>query len=191
MSVRSPVNIIPRDVAGIPILEISLVMSRLPPHIADSLNAPLMRAIFGDIRKLGLAKLPYGPFVQIKNTRSIPVLDIGIVKHIRRGHIKVYSGVDHISGNTVYFSDGKKTDADVIVACIGFDQQNARVVDVDDNRFEDLRVCVDAQRYFGKDGLYFCGFWVGPTGQIREIAADAKKIATDIAKKKAAHFYPA
>ena len=40
-----------------------------------------------------------------------------------------------------------------------------------------------AEKYFGKEGLYFCGFWVSPTGQIREIASDAKKIAKDIKKK--------
>ena len=39
------------------------------------------------------------------------------------------------------------------------------------------------QKYFGKDGLYFCGYWISPTGQIREISLDAKKIARDIAKK--------
>ena len=53
MAVRSPVNIIPRDILGIPILEISLLMSRLPPRMADKLNAPLLRLMFGDITNLG------------------------------------------------------------------------------------------------------------------------------------------
>jgi cation diffusion facilitator CzcD-associated flavoprotein CzcO len=53
MSVRSPVNVIPRDILGIPILEVSQLMSRLPPRIADTINAPLMRLLFGDITKLG------------------------------------------------------------------------------------------------------------------------------------------
>jgi len=44
-------------------------------------------------------------------------------------------------------------------------------------------VSVGQQKYFGKDGLYFCGFWIAPTGQIREIALDAKKIAADIARR--------
>jgi len=183
ISVRSPVNIIPRDIAGIPILEFSLIMSRLPPRVADTIIAPLMRLIFGDIKKLGLTKKPYGPFEEIKNDRSIPLLDIGTVKHIRQGHIRVYGGIDHIGGSSVHFSDGRREDFDVIVACIGFNRNNAEIIAVDKNRFEDLNVCVDQQKYFGKDGLYFCGFWVGPTGQIREIAADAQKIARDIAKK--------
>jgi hypothetical protein len=56
------------------------------------------------------------------------------------------------------------------------------MIRVDKSRFDDLRVSVDKQKYFGKDGLYFCGFYVSPTGQIREIGMDAQKIAKTIAK---------
>ena len=54
------------------------------------------------------------------------------------------------------------------------------VVKVDKSRFEDLHVSVDKQKYFGKDGLYFCGFWIAPTGQIREIGLDAQKIVKNL-----------
>jgi indole-3-pyruvate monooxygenase len=53
---------------------------------------------------------------------------------------------------------------------------------LDKSRFDDLQVKADKQRYFGKDGLYFCGFYVSPTGQFREIGRDAKKIAESIVK---------
>ncbi|MGZ8524488.1 MAG: flavin-containing monooxygenase [Chitinophagaceae bacterium] len=183
MAVRSPVNIIPRDLLGIPILKISLLMSQLPPRVADTINAPLMRLLFGDISKLGLKKKEYGTFQQIHQDGSIPLLDIGTIRHIRQGHIKVYDGIDHIEGKTIYFTSGKKEEADAIVAAIGYSQDNAAIIEVDKSRFEDLKLRIDKQKYFGKDGLYFCGFWVGPTGQIREIARDSQKIATDIAKK--------
>jgi indole-3-pyruvate monooxygenase len=57
------------------------------------------------------------------------------------------------------------------------------MIDVDIKRLDVLKVCINKQKYFGEDGLYFCGFWIAPTGQIREIALDAQKIAKDIAKK--------
>lgn len=184
MSVRSPVNIIPRDVLGIPVLELSQFLHHLPPRVADTINAPLMRWLLGDITTLGLKKKPYGPFQEIKKDKSIPVLDTGVVQHIRQGHINVYNGIDYIEGSTVHFSGGAKNNFDAIVACIGFDRANAEIVEVDKTRFEDLHLPADKQKYFGKDGLYFCGYWVGPTGQIREIAKDARKIAMDIAQKK-------
>ncbi len=189
MAVRSPVNVIPRDILGIPILELSLLMSRLPTRIADTINAPLIRLLFGDITKLGLKKMPYGPFEQIQRERNIPVLDIGTIKHIQEGHIYIYGDIDYIEGKTIYFSEGRQEDFDAIVAAIGYSRDNAEIIDVDKSRFEDLKLSVNKQKYFGKDGLYFCGFWIGPTGQIREIASDAQKIAKDIARKSLSKNY--
>lgn len=183
MSVRSPVNIIPRDVLGIPILEISQWMSKLPPVIADTINAPLLKLLIGDITKLGLKKMPYGPFKQIQKDATIPVLDIGTVRHIRQGHIKIFGEISHIENDAVYFMDGKKQDVDAIIAAIGYDHNYAGILKVDPARFEDLKFPVRKQKYFGNDGLYFCGFYISPTGQIREIGKDAIEIAKDIAKQ--------
>jgi indole-3-pyruvate monooxygenase len=183
MAIRSPVNVIPRDVFGIPVLELSLAMSGLPPKFADMINAPLLRLLVGDITKLGLKKLPYGPLEQIQKNASIPLLDIGTIKHIREGHIRIYDDIDQIEGSTVRFYGGKKEEFDAIVAAIGFYRDYEEIIDVDGSRFEDLKQPVNKQKYFGKDGLYFCGFWISPTGQIREIGLDAQKIANDIAVK--------
>jgi indole-3-pyruvate monooxygenase len=186
MSVRSAVNVIPRDVMGIPILQLSLLMSRLPPKVADKINAPLMGLLVGDITKLGLKKLPYGPLEQIQKDGTVPLLDIGTIKHIRQGHIKIYDDIDHISGNIIHFKDGTKKDFEVIVAGIGYYRDYAEIIETDKNRFDDLKVSISKQKYFGKDGLYFCGFRIAPTGQIREIASDARKIAKDIRRKEIA-----
>ena len=183
MAVRSPVNVIPRDVMGIPILELSQLMSRLPPRLADTINAPLVSILVGDLKKLGLRKLPYGPFEQIRKDGSIPLLDIGTITHIRQKHIKILDDIDRIEGKTVYFVSGKKEGFDAIIAAIGYYRDYASILDTERSRFDDLKLPVTKQKYFGKDGLYFCGFCISPTGQIREISLDAQKIAKDIAKK--------
>ncbi|MES1226697.1 MAG: NAD(P)-binding domain-containing protein, partial [Bacteroidota bacterium] len=183
MSVRSPINVIPRDIFGIPVLEISLLLSKLPARLADSINAPLLRLLVGDIGKLGLRKKTYGPYEEIKKDGNIPLLDIGTLKHIRQGHIRIFQGIDFINGNTVHFTDGVQENFDSIVAGIGYMHNYENIIQVDKSRFDDLNVNVEQQRLFGKDGLYFCGFFVSPTGAIREIAKEAKKIARDIAAK--------
>jgi len=184
MSVRSPVNVVPRDILGIPILEISQALSHLPARVADTVSAPLNRLLIGDIAKMGLIKKQYGPFEEIKRDGHIPVLDIGTIKHIRQQHIHVYGDIDCIQNNTVWFLDGKKEDFGAIVAAVGYYSDYANIIDVEISRFEDLKLPLNKQKYFGKEGLYFCGFWIAPTGQIREIAIDAQKIAKDIATKK-------
>lgn len=186
LAVRSPVNVIPREILGIPILEISQLMSQLPPRVADMINAPLIRVLYGDISRLGLKKMPYGPFEEIQRDRNIPVIDIGVIKHIRKGHIKVFGGIDRVEGNTIYFTDGCQKNFDVIIAAIGYYTDCAEFIELDKIRLEDLQACTNKQKFFGKDGLYFCGFSISPTGHIREIAKDAQKIAADIAIKRTA-----
>lgn len=182
LSVRSAVNVLPRDILGIPILQLGLLMSALPPKTADKLNAPLIKLMTGDITKLGLRKLPYGPLEQMQKDQSVPLLDIGTLKLIREGHCVVYDDIDRIENKTVYFKSGRIDRFDAIVAAIGYDKGFEQdILKVDKSRFEDLNVKVDKQKYFGKDGLYFCGFYVSPTGQIREIGLDAQKISKSIA----------
>ena len=184
LSVRSAVNVLPRDVFGIPVLQLGLLMSAFPPRFADKLNAPLIRMLTGDIRKLGLKKLPYGPIEQIQKYQSVPLLDAGTLKLVRDGNCKIYPGIDRIIQNAVFFDNGESAAFDAIVAAIGYDKGYAEnILETDARRFRDLNRPVDKQKYFGKDGLYFCGFFVSPTGQIREIALDAQKIVKDISRK--------
>jgi hypothetical protein len=133
---------------------------------------------------LGLHRPSYGPLEQITRFGKIPLLDIGTLRLIRQGAIGIYPGIDRIEGSHVYFSDGKSGVFDTIVAAIVYTSGCSGWMQIDPERFEDLHHSTRYQQFFGKDGLYFCGFWISPTGQIREIARDAKKIALDISRKK-------
>ncbi|MBO9203863.1 MULTISPECIES: flavin-containing monooxygenase [Niastella] len=183
MAVRSAVNIVPRDVLGIPILELSLILNFLPPRIADLLSAPLANILIGDLTSLGLKRKPYGPLEQIQREGKAPVLDIGTIRLIRKGQIKIVGDLDRIDGKLVHFKEGTTQPFDAIIACIGYSRDEIKIIETDSNRFDDLRVSAIHQQYFGKDGLYFCGYYVSPTGQIREISGDARKIAKDISRR--------
>lgn len=182
MSVRSPVNVVPRDVFGIPILRLSLFLSILPPRLADRLSRPLMRWIIGDITRLGLQRKSYGPLEEIRRDDHPPVLDIGTIRHIRDGNITVYPGIDRIEGPNIRFTDGTVEAFDVIVAAIGFEPGYAQLLDMEEARLRDARLPIARQKYFGVDGLYFCGYRISPNGQIRSISADAQKIAAHISR---------
>jgi len=182
LAVRSPVNVIPRDLFGIPILAIGILQSKLPPRVADALNAPLLRAVMGDLTRYGLRKLPQGPITQIQGSARIPLIDVGTIKLIKNGQVKVYPGIERFTENSVLFTDGKQEEFDAVILATGY---RPRV-----NAFleEDLAVYDDAgtPSFSGPEspvpGLYFCGFHVSPTGMLRDIAIEARKISAAIAR---------
>lgn len=181
IAVRSPVNVVPRDIFGIPILQVSLWMRWMKPALADKLNAPLLRLLVGDLEKLGLRKKSIGPLAQIAAEGKAPVLDIGTIDLIKKGKLSVYPGILDINGPQVDFSDGRSAQFDVIVAALGYTTGLQEWIDLPPERFDDLRKSTAKQQFFGKDGLYFCGFWISPTGQLREIGLDAQRITNHIA----------
>ena len=182
MSVRSGVNVIPRDMFGLPILTVALAMDHLPPKLADILSIPLLKMTIGDLTKYGLPKLPYGPNVQVRQDGKNPLLDIGTVALIKNGRIQIFPGIEKFDGNTVIFTDGTAKPYDAIVLATGYTPQvNAFLPNMDDILDEQ-----GAPKRSGEEvvtGLYFCGFYVSPTGILREIGIEAQKIAKQIAKQ--------
>lgn len=180
-SVRGPVNALPRDIFGIPVLSIGKYARLLPPRLSDRLNAPLIRALIGDIGKLGLQKLPYGPIEQIRVHRKIPLLDIGTLALMRAGKIGVFPDIQRVEERTVYFVDGRADDFDAIILATGYERGLERIVTLTPERLRDLAEPVAARRLEGQDGYYFCGSFVSPRGMLHEIGIEAEFIADRLA----------
>jgi indole-3-pyruvate monooxygenase len=182
LSVRSPVNVIPRDLFGIPILSVGIVMSRLGSGLADAVSAPILRAAVGDIRALGLRKLPYGPFTQITREGRIPLLDIGTLQLVKDKKIEIQGGIERFSEQAVRFEGGVERPVDAVVLATGYTPSLERFI-------EPVSELVDERgvpRASGSEvlpGLFCCGFYVAPTGMLREIGIEARRIATAIAEK--------
>lgn len=178
LAVRSAVNVIPRELLGIPILLIASVLNLLPPRVADALGAPFSRLSVGDVGALGLRRLPYGPMEQTRRDRHVPLIDIGTIAAIRAGHVALRGDVAGLTPAGVRFADGTEEEYDAIVAATGF---RAAVTE-----FLDSPSALDADglpRRSGHEvtsGLYFCGFYVSPIGMLRQIGIEARQIARAI-----------
>ena len=177
LAVRNAVNVIPRELAGIPILSIGIVQSKMPDWLADAVNAPILRTVVGDITKYGLRKLPYGPATQIKKDKHIPLIDVGTMKLIRGGYISVYPGVEKFLENRIRFNDGKEADFDAIILATGYCPQVNDFLSDSPAVFDENGTPTSTGRESSLKGLYFCGFYVSPTGMLREITKEAKQIS--------------
>ena len=89
IAVRSPVNVIPRDLLGLPILTWGLARRLLPPRAADIVNAPILRLATGSIEKVGLKQAVKGPIQSTMEDGRVPVFDVGTLDAIRAGKIEL------------------------------------------------------------------------------------------------------
>jgi len=180
MSVRSPVNVLPRDVLGVPVLALGIMMRRLPTRVADALAAPMVRATVGDLSKVGLVKLPYGPNTQIARDGHVPLLDIGTMARIRQGRITVHGALDHFTPGGVVFAGAGGLDVDAVILATGY----RAAVDEFLVGSEDVCDPSGTPTLSGDPtnlpGLYFCGMYVSPAGMLREIGIEARRIASHI-----------
>jgi cation diffusion facilitator CzcD-associated flavoprotein CzcO len=177
IAVRSPVQIIPRDLLGLPILIWVIFYRFLPARLVDIINAPVLRLAVGNFEKLGLRRAAKGPRQMVEEDGHVPLIDIGTLAKIRDGSIKVRGGIERLTADGVVFADGKQEPFDAIILATGFRPDLRRLVPGTD--------AFDAHgipRITGKPsapGLYFCGQITVPTGQLREIAIEAERIADD------------
>ena len=184
LAVRSPVNVIPRDLFGIPAMAFAIAQRKLPPSIADALNAPFVRRRYGDLAQYGLSKAAEGPLTQIAKRRRIPLIDVGTVRLIRSGEIKVRPGISEFTERGVIFADGTSEEFDAVILATGYrpaiDAWFAEASTVTDEQ----GIPRESGYEIGWPGLYFCGFTSVSTGLLREIGIEAKRIAQAISRSR-------
>jgi cation diffusion facilitator CzcD-associated flavoprotein CzcO len=180
VSVRNPINIVRRDLYGLPIQQWSIILSYLPPQVADLVNIPSTLRYYGDIERYGLRKLPYGPATQTRKYQTIPVIDIGTIQKIREGKISVYPGIESFTESAVKFVDGREVPFDVVVLATGYRPQL-------DQLLGDVTALVDDRGYplvngheTALKGLYFCGLQNASGGLLRQIGIEARQIEREI-----------
>jgi indole-3-pyruvate monooxygenase len=183
LAVRSAVNVIPRELFGIPVLSIGILLSRLPPEIADVINAPILRFTIGDLTKYGLRKLPYGPLTQIRRDGHIPLIDIGTLKFIKNGQITVHEGIKEFTEEGVIFNNGKQMRVDAIILATGYHPRVHTFLTGISAVYDGDGIPLSSGYEARVPGLYFCGYYVAPTGMLREIGIEAKRISAAIATR--------
>ena len=85
LAVRGPVQVIPRDLLGVPILSWVILYRHLPARLVDAVNAPVLRLAVGNFEKLGLRRAAKGPRQMVEEDGHVPLIDIGTLARIRDG----------------------------------------------------------------------------------------------------------
>jgi cation diffusion facilitator CzcD-associated flavoprotein CzcO len=182
LAVRGPVQILPRDLLGFPILTWAILYRPLPARLVDFINAPILRLALGSIEKLGLRRAAKGPRQMVEEDGRVPLIDIGTLDKIRDGSIQIRRDIDRLTPDGVVFADATQERFDAIILATGFRPDLRQLVGDVDGVFDLHGMPLVTGRATNAAGLYFCGQITSPTGQLREIGLEARRIA-DISKR--------
>ena len=182
LSVRSPVNIVYRDVLGRPTQQTSLALARLPDALGDAVASFLRNLTVGDIGRWGLRRSRVSPLRDLRVHGRTPVIDVGTLARIKAGEIGVHPGLSRLVADGAEFVDGRTAPFDAIVLATGYRSGVAAL-------FAEVAVAVDENglpRALAGSGpladAYFVGFDTRqPGGLLRTIAAQAIEVAARIA----------
>ncbi|KAF9610766.1 hypothetical protein IFM89_024622 [Coptis chinensis] len=121
MVVRSSVHVLPREFLGRSTFELaSTLMKWLPLWLVDKFMLIMAWLVLGNMAKYGIKRPAMGP-LQLKNmVGKTPVLDIGALKKIKSGDIKVVPGIKRFLGHSVELVTGEQLDIDSVVLATGY-----------------------------------------------------------------------
>jgi cation diffusion facilitator CzcD-associated flavoprotein CzcO len=177
LAVRGPVQIIPRDLLGLPILTWVIFYRHLPARLVDFINAPILRLAVGSFEELGLRRAAKGPRQMVEEDGRVPLIDVGTLAKIRDGSIRISGGIDRLTQDGVVFDDATSATFDAIILATGFRPDLRQLLPGETDVFDGHGMPRVTGRLTSAPGLYFCGQITSPTGQLREIALEAQRIA--------------
>lgn len=158
LSVRGPVNIVPRDLNGRPVQTTSKLLDKFPFGLGDWIGGQIRKIYFGDLRKYGLETSKMYPVEQLKKTGKTPVIDIGTIAAIKKGAIKVVPEVEVLSEYAVQFKDGSQVKIDTIICATGFRSAIDEFVEEGKSLLDQFGHPGNLIAKASHEGLYFIGY---------------------------------
>lgn len=180
LSVRTPPNILLREVHGIPAdLPVPLFL-HLPDRFVDRLLAGMQRRVIGDLTAYGLPPATEGAITALKRRGAgVAVVDPEVIDAIREGLITVLPEVTGLTTDGVVLADGQRVAAEVVLLATGYTTGLDRLVghlDVLDERGMPWARSAEEAR----PGLRFVGYVYRP-GLTGYVGRQARRVAREIA----------
>ncbi|MDQ6692104.1 MAG: NAD(P)/FAD-dependent oxidoreductase [Candidatus Dormibacteraeota bacterium] len=186
IAVRTPPNILRRNIGPLSNQHLGIVMSRLPVAFVDGLSLIVQRLAIGDLRPYGLQPPSKGTYSRILEDEQIPLIDVGFLGHLKAGEIEVVPALDEFRGSDVLCGE-RHLRPDSLIAATGY----ARGLD---SLVGHLGVLAPTGRPRvlapGIDpltpGLYFIGFSNPIVGNLYDVSRVARRLAKVMLDKPAA-----
>jgi thioredoxin reductase len=106
------------------------------------------------------------------------------MKLIKNGQIAVHPGIKEFTEEVVIFNDGKQARFEAVILATGYRPRlNAFLTDLSRKVYDENGILLSRGYETNIPVLYFCGYYVAPTGLLREVGIEAKRISSSIAAR--------
>jgi len=184
ISVRSPVNIVPRDINGRPTQVTAKVLAKLPFGLGDWLGTQIRKLVVGDLSKYGLQTANIPPARQLRETGKTPVVDLGTVEQIKAGNINIIPDIDHFIVEGIVDVHGDTHRFDAVLLATGYRAKVEDFMETTEGLLDKHGVPKSPVGKGQYEGLYFVGFDNYKLGGILgTIFTDSKTVTQHILAK--------
>ncbi|XP_056159956.1 probable indole-3-pyruvate monooxygenase YUCCA10 [Syzygium oleosum] len=173
---RSPVHVVTKEMVFLGMV----LLKFLPCRIVDTFVIQLSNLKYGDFFNYGLRMPEKGPFYLKAVTGRSPTIDVGAMKRIRKGEIRVFPSIKSINGKLVTFVNGTTSQFEAIVFATGYKSTVRKWLQGGDDLFNKDGMTKVLRQWKGENGLYCTGF---AQRGLLGISADARNVADDISFK--------
>jgi putative flavoprotein involved in K+ transport len=181
IAVRTPPQIVRRDVAGWPAHATGILVSRLPSALVDPVARLLRRLTIPDLTPYGIPRPEDGLLSRVRRAGEVPLQDVGFVGAVRGGTVTPVAAVTGFDGDKVLLADGSAISAQAVIAATGYRRGLEKMVGhlgvPDKNGMPKVHGGQPAA-----PGLFFVGYTVSLRGMLRDIAAEARRVASAVAR---------
>lgn len=182
LAVRTPPHIVRRDTLGFPTQVIGILLTKLPPKWINRIGLTLRKVSIPDLAPYGLPIPDEPPATTFARKAMIPIVDVGIVRAVRKREIEVVAPIERFDGAEVVLADGTRTTADTVVAATGFHAGLEPLV----GHLGILNAKGLPDGMTPAPGLHFVGFVVTLGGTLRKVGFEARELAVAISRERAA-----
>jgi cation diffusion facilitator CzcD-associated flavoprotein CzcO len=175
VAVRSGANVVPRELAGIPIQYLVFAMRGLPKGARRRIANVVGKVTELRRGKPVLPKPGHGPL------DAIPLIGFHLVDAIRAGRIAVRAGVSELTAQGVRFTDGTEEPFDDIIFATGFTAAIGPLGGLVRTDARGFAIRTDRVTSADQPNLYFVGHSYDSTGGLYNIRRDSVLAAERIA----------
>ncbi len=183
ISIRTAPNIVRRDgPAGIAPQQLGILMRPLPLKFVDPLSLLVQKLVIGDLSRYGIAAPASGVATRVLDGH-IPLIDVGFLAQLKAGRVEVVPGITGFEASEVTCGE-RRLKADAVIAATGYSPGlepmvgHLGVLDANGRPgFHAPRCSPQAA------GLFFIGYSNPISGNLREIAHDARALGSVLAMR--------